>query len=276
MFPRLLLAFAVFLSTLAASNSPARAQDAPPPPADPRVSSARAACAEGRVEDGVRGLAELHAATDEPLWIFNQGRCYQQNGRAAEAIERFHVFLEQVQRAPRDELHEEAILAARRHLAALEGRPPPAPAAPPVVPAPPPAPPVVVTEAPPPPAPAAPAASGYRVAALACAAVGAAGLATGLGFGLATRSKERSVQTRADGALTGLDQAELAGDLRAGRRYQTLQWVGYAAGAAALATGAVLWLVADARARRESPPRAALLLPTAGHACAGATLWVRF
>ena len=46
---------------------------------DPRVGEAKTACVAGDVPKGVRLLAELYTASGDPIWIFNQGRCYQQN-----------------------------------------------------------------------------------------------------------------------------------------------------------------------------------------------------
>ena len=48
---------------------------------DPRVSEAKAACVAGDVQKGVRLLADLYMASSDPIWIFNQGRCYHQNAR---------------------------------------------------------------------------------------------------------------------------------------------------------------------------------------------------
>jgi hypothetical protein len=58
-----------------------------------RSQEARAACAAGQVEKGITLLAELFASTGGINWVFNQGRCYQQNGRAEAAINRFKEYL---------------------------------------------------------------------------------------------------------------------------------------------------------------------------------------
>jgi hypothetical protein len=69
--------------------SPAFAQR----PDDPRVSEARKDCLSGKVETGVALLAELYAETRDANLIFNQGRCYEQNGRPANAINSFREYL---------------------------------------------------------------------------------------------------------------------------------------------------------------------------------------
>jgi hypothetical protein len=74
------------LATVAGS-APARAQE------DPRPREAKAACAAGDVQRGIALLADLYAETNDMAWVFNQGRCYQQNGQLESAINRFREYL---------------------------------------------------------------------------------------------------------------------------------------------------------------------------------------
>jgi hypothetical protein len=60
---------------------------------DPREASAKEACATGRVAEGVDLLARLYTETNKPIFVFNQGRCYEQNGRMEQAIQRFREYL---------------------------------------------------------------------------------------------------------------------------------------------------------------------------------------
>ncbi len=60
---------------------------------DPRPAKAKRACAAGQVERGVAILAELLVDRGDVNAIYNQGRCYQQNGRAELAIARFREYL---------------------------------------------------------------------------------------------------------------------------------------------------------------------------------------
>jgi hypothetical protein len=57
------------------------------------VAQAQRACLAGEVTTGIRLLAELYAATNDPRWLFNQGRCYEQNREPRAASERFREFL---------------------------------------------------------------------------------------------------------------------------------------------------------------------------------------
>src|SRR5688572_7801153 len=59
---------------------------------DVRAVEARKHCAAGRVEEGIELLARIVAETGDPHAVYNQARCYQQNGRAAEALARFKEY----------------------------------------------------------------------------------------------------------------------------------------------------------------------------------------
>src|SRR5690349_7373417 len=78
---------AALLATVLAPP-PARAEDP-----DKLVLEAKTACVAGDIPRAVRLLAELYAATDDPIWIFNQGRCHQQHGQQRPAINRFREYL---------------------------------------------------------------------------------------------------------------------------------------------------------------------------------------
>jgi hypothetical protein len=54
---------------------------------------AQKACLAGDPAKGVEILAELYVDTNDITWIFNQGRCYEQNRRYEDAIGRFREFL---------------------------------------------------------------------------------------------------------------------------------------------------------------------------------------
>jgi hypothetical protein len=55
--------------------------------------AARRACLTGDYNKGVSILADLFVDTKEPLYVFNQGRCLEQNLRYREAIGRFEEYL---------------------------------------------------------------------------------------------------------------------------------------------------------------------------------------
>jgi hypothetical protein len=60
---------------------------------DARAGEAKKLCAAGQVTDGVAILAELFARTGDVDYVYNQGRCYQQNNRPDESIARFREYL---------------------------------------------------------------------------------------------------------------------------------------------------------------------------------------
>jgi hypothetical protein len=67
-----------------------------------REVAARRACAAGRVEQGIALLAALEKELRHPNYLYNQARCYQQNGRAEPAIARFRDYLRADPAASRD------------------------------------------------------------------------------------------------------------------------------------------------------------------------------
>ncbi len=56
---------------------------------DARERVARKACLAGDYAKGVAILADLFVITMDPVFIFDQGRCFEQNGRNEQAINRF-------------------------------------------------------------------------------------------------------------------------------------------------------------------------------------------
>jgi hypothetical protein len=55
--------------------------------------AAHKACLSGDYSAGVALLADLFVETKDPTYVFNQGRCFEQNGRNIEAINRFREYL---------------------------------------------------------------------------------------------------------------------------------------------------------------------------------------
>lgn len=90
----------------------------------------------------------------------------------------------------------------------------------------------------------------WRTAGIVTAAAGAGFLGGGLLFGLAARSASSDVSHQFDASQDS-----------AGRRDETLQWVGYGVGAAAIATGAWLFFHGRALDSSEAPALQAGLLP---------------
>jgi hypothetical protein len=224
-----------------------------------REAEARKACAAGRVESGIEVLAGLYTDFGHPNYIYNQARCYQQNGRTEQAISRFKEFL----RAAPDASPEDRA-RVERFVHELEGeRQPATPAVAPPPPAPPPStpestarpvtPPMSEREVAPAasvevarPAPAAHQPSGtLRTAGLTLGVVSAASIVAGVIASLEVRSLNNAVE----GAhLKQFSTTTLPDQEKKAHRLETLQWVGYGVGAAA-AVGAILCLAADASER---------------------------
>jgi len=239
---RATLGLAVIVSAgLVVASGPALAA-----PLDKRELEARADFAAGRYQKAVDTFAQLFADTGDPLYLRNIGRCYQKMKRAQEAIDSFQEYLLKGKNLSQSERQEiEGYVKEMQALKASEA-PPPAPA-PAVTPPAPSAPLPVVTAAPfeplaplpssavggstaPPPASAGEG-HRFRVAGIATAAGGVALIAVGIGFGAAAQSAADDVGKKYNSSTDS-----------AGKRDATLQWVGYGVGAAALATGVLLYV----------------------------------
>jgi hypothetical protein len=60
---------------------------------DPRETAAREKCLAGDTQEGVALLANLYVETRDPTYVYNQARCFQQNGRNEQAAFRFREYL---------------------------------------------------------------------------------------------------------------------------------------------------------------------------------------
>jgi tetratricopeptide (TPR) repeat protein len=227
-----LLGFFVVVSAGSASAEKHKSKSA-------REKAAKKACAVGEFQKGVDILADLYVETDDPGWIYNQGRCYQQSNRWEQAISRFNEFLRKTENLPASERGD-----AERQIADCEkslgkttsaAPPPVAPLAPvlgtPVqtphaVPQP-----VVAdlhNQSAPPPSDGS-RGKGLRVTGIVLAAVGAAAVGTGVVLAL-----------KANGLSTA-DYSRSREDERSSLKTWSL--VSYGVGAGAIATGAVLYIL---------------------------------
>jgi hypothetical protein len=198
---------------------------------DVRAVEARKACASGDVDKGIKLLAEILATTDDVTAVYNMGRCYQQNGKPDKAALQFREYLRKatdlspelrsrVQAQLREAEADER--ASRRDVSTspLAGSPPPG-----------------STLAGTPSGTADRGASStkknLRLAGIGVASAGVVSIGTAVYFGLRAKSLA--------------DHNEKAGntfsksDEDAGKTANTVQYVFYGIGAAALASGAVLY-----------------------------------
>jgi hypothetical protein len=206
--------------------------------------AAKKACLNGEPAKGVELLTDLYVDSNDPTYIYNQGRCYEQNNRPEEAIVRFREYLRKTvggNESDRADVQRhivdcESLLAKR---AAETAGPVAAPGpAPTVAPAP-------VQPMPASAGPAAPvgvamaqphgdssAGSGLRVAGVVTMVAGGAVLAASVAFNLKHNGMIKDLKGDYSGATA--DSAD---------NYKTLSMVGYGVGAACVVGGAALyWL----------------------------------
>lgn len=236
--------------------------------------TARKACLSGDYAKGVAILSELFVDTRNPTYIFNQGRCFEQNRRYEDAAARFEEYL----RAAGENVSPEDRAAAEAHLA--DCREKVAKEHPAVQPAPVPPPMLVPTLAPmarPEPA-TGPAVGtlagtaavpgpgrrrwGLVTAGIVTATVGVGGVVTGLVLNLKANGLVNDWETNPGSYSTSNEDEQ--------KTYKTLGWVGYGVGAACVAAGAVL-IGVGARSRASSSGEVALV-PTVGPGQMGAML----
>jgi hypothetical protein len=212
--------------------------------------AARKACLSGDYTKGVEILSDLFIDTKDPNYIFNQARCFEQNSRYEEAISRFREFLRKATAiSPTEKADTEKHIADCQALIGSKESPAPKAEAAPAAAAP------VVAKAAPSPAPTVlppavnapeqiavasstpPAANpghGLRVAGIVCGALGVASVGTAIYY--YTQAKSYSDKVSGQTIPNASDES-------AGKHAQTMQWVFYSAGAAAIATGTVLYVL---------------------------------
>jgi hypothetical protein len=210
---------------------------------EPQERAAKKACMTGDPVTGVSILADLFMDTGEPTYIYNQGRCYEQNNRYEDAIARFREYLRKARNlSAGDRAEVEKHIADCQSLAEAKAAPAPVVVSPAALPAPvvapPPSPAVLGPPeqlvAAPAASPAEPSGRGLRIAGIACGVLGLASIGTGVYF--YTRAVSYSDKVTKQPVRNPSDES-------AGKNAETMQWVFYGAGGAAVATGMVLyWL----------------------------------
>jgi hypothetical protein len=228
--------------------------------------AARKACLNGDYAKGVGILSDLFIDTKVHTYIFNQGRCLEQNQRYEDAIGKFEEYL----RAGSESLGQEDKDVAQKHIAdckeklpadrqpAPSGAPqpfiPPSPVATPPEPMPEPVTAIVVK-----PKPATPASTGagLRIAGIVTASVGVAAVATAVLLNLKVNSMVDEMETKRGDYTASKDDDQ--------KTYRSLAWVGYGVGAACVVGGAIMYGL-GVRARSTSSKNLALVpMVSPGH-----------
>jgi hypothetical protein len=224
--------------------------------------AAKKACITGDVRKGIDILGDLYVDTNEINYVFNQARCYQQNHRWEEALDRFSEFMRKATKIP-DDLRadlERHIADCKSHLPATlpattaATQTQPAPATQPIGKEPSPAPSHV------PPEGVAVAAtplsdgSSLRMAGLVVGAVGVAAIVTGVVLDLKTHSIVDDYYSK------GYDS-----DKESSRKsYVTWGWVSYGVGAAGIVAGTTMYLLGWSAKNSNSTVTHVSLLPAFG------------
>ena len=211
-------------------------------PRNVQEKAAKKACSIGDFQKGVDILGDLFVDTNDPTYVYNQGRCYQQNSHWEQAISRFREYLRKVKdlsEKDRAEVDQQIAECETSLAKAAQVAPPPA-TTPPVVyvetppPAPTPEPKTTDVSAKPAPPPSdGSQGKGLRIAGIVCASVGVVAVGAGVGMALKTQSITSDEQKTGGGAPSQENER---------KSLVTWGWVGYGVGAAAIVTGVVLYL----------------------------------
>jgi len=229
----------------------------------------------GRFEDAIEEFEKAYELRQEPIFLYNIAQSHRQNSNPQRAVFFYRRYLEAEPGAKnRADIEKrikdlEASASPRTEPAALTPPPTTSPAIPPASAPPQPAEPPPTVVEPPPLAPvqaqATPqpsAGRGLRIAGIAVGAVGLAGAATGVFLVLHANSLH-------DEAVKGVYDD---GKYQDAKTFRTLGWVSLGVGAAAVATGGVLYYLGYSAKRAQS----VALVPTVGAGAAGALLCGRF
>jgi hypothetical protein len=226
-----------------------------------RERAAKRACLTGDPEGGVALLTDLYIDTNDPTYLFNQGRCFEQNRRYEDAIGRFREYLIKAKG-----LSSEDRADTEKHITTCESyvQPKPTEATKPETPidttagasspvsdrTPPPQ--IVATPSP------ARAGSGLRTAGLMVGAVGVAGLVTGLVLNVKVNGMSSDLEDEYDPSVDSTRKS-----------YKTGAWIGYGVGTACLVGGAVLYSLGWWRGKQA---RTLALVPAVGPDMVGTLL----
>jgi hypothetical protein len=263
---KLALSFAISTVLLATFSEAALAKDKSLT-RDAREKVARKACITGDFHKGVDILADLFIETRDYTYVFNQGRCFQQNHHWQESLDSFTEYLRKATGISSDEVAEvqKYIADCKSHLSPPQSDP----AAAPALPLPPPspaaqpqpgstmgtaaastaatAPPLVATHD-------AHTGSGLRVAGIVVGAVGVAAVAAGALMSMKTHSLVDDMYSN------GFDPNKESSR----KTYETMGWVSFGVGAAAIVAGATVYYLGWSAARSGSAETNISLVPVFG------------
>jgi hypothetical protein len=228
--------------------------------------AARKACLTGDYNTGVSILADLFIEHTTPVYVYNQGRCLEQNSRYKDAIARFEEFLRIGETSPLDPADRDS---AQKHIedckAKLAEENKSLVVAPQPVPQPVPqtdANPQIVEKR-----KAEPESSksgkGLVVGGIVTGSVGVVAVVAGVVFNLKANSMADEMQGTVDAYASSKNSSQ--------QSYKTAAWVGYGVGAACIATGAVLIAVGASRNDSSAENKVALV-PVLGPGQAGVLL----
>jgi hypothetical protein len=229
-----------------------------------RERAAKKACLVGDTTKGVEILADLFIEFNDLTYIYNQGRCFEQNRRYEDAIGRFREFLIKGQKLEADERveAERHITACQSYLGKARTNQPTIQASPKVVTV---VPPIKIPSRVPSPEPTIGvisesklqsendnSGSGMRIAGLIVGGLGIAGVATGAVFNLKSERLANKLEEPENFSRSS-DHSR--------RDYKTVAWISYGVGAAFVFGGTLMYYLGWKQGQEVAP--AVTVLPMA-------------
>jgi hypothetical protein len=234
--------------------------------------AARKACLTGDYATGVSILADLFVERKDPIYIFNQGRCLEQNSRYKDAISRFEEFLRMGETST---LNPDDRASGQKHIDDCKAKLPaedkpkaggletlvqPMAQATPLPPADPTTQIVLKPKGEP---ELAKNGKGLVLVGIATGSVGVASVIAGVFLNLKANSLVDEMETTVDSYTSDRSSTQ--------KTYQSLAWVGYGVGAACIVTGAAL--IAIGASRNDSAVRGNVaIVPAVGPGQTGLVL----
>lgn len=219
--------------------------------------AAKKACLTGDAVTGVAILTDLYLDTSDTTYLFNQGRCFEQNRRYEDAVGRFREFLVKAKDLTAEEKSD-----TDKHIAACDsyvhGSKPAEMSKPAAEPPPNEQRTLSQITASSPAESSSRTGAGLRAAGLVVAGVGVAGLVTGVILNVKVNSMSSDLEADWNTGKNSTRQG-----------YKTAGWIAYGAGAACVAGGAVLYYLGW---QREERAASVALLPSLAPEMTGAVV----
>ena len=287
---RFIFSFIVTVTAITLLAAPSFAESRSKPSAESHYKKGMTAYSLGHFPEAIEEFEKAYEIKEEPVFLYNIAQSQRQNKDPQRAIFFYRRFLEadpetknraEVEKRIKDldaQISAQQVSAQKEAEAQKEQPLTPPTTGPAVAPAPvvktdpaAPPPPVAIHEAPPQSGDSSHAGKGLRITGIVAGSVGVAAIVAGVVSGLHANTLYNQARPAASQGVYDAAKDDSS------KTYRKLEWVGIGVGAAALATGTVLYIVgSSAKNSAENSEGSVALLPLLGPGTGGAALSGRF